>query len=192
MGISWALFLIGHSPAVQQKIHDELDSIFGDDTERHVNHEDMKEMRYLECVLKESQRIYSTVPFYSRLCEEPFELGGTILPKGTVIKVANYFLHRDPEVFPKPEEFRPERFLPENSKGRHPFAYVPFSAGPRNCIGKAFSLSVVKIVVANILRRHKLQSLDHRDQVLLIAEMVLRPQNGLRIKLIPRTFSKRA
>ncbi|CAN7975174.1 unnamed protein product [Ixodes persulcatus] len=190
MGISWALFLIGLSPVEQQKIHDELDSIFWDDTERHVCHEDMKEMRYLECALKESQRIYSTVPFYSRLCEEPFELGGTILPKGTVIKIANYFLHRDPEVFPKPEEFRPERFLPENSKGRHPFAYVPFSAGPRNCIGQKFSLSVVKIVVANILRRNKLQSLDHRDQVLLIAEMVLRPKNGLRIKLIPRTSSK--
>ncbi|EEC12437.1 cytochrome P450, putative, partial [Ixodes scapularis] len=75
MGISWALFLIGHSPEAQQKIHDELDSIFGDDTERHVSHEDMKEMRYLECVIKESQRIYPSVPFYSRLCEEPFELG---------------------------------------------------------------------------------------------------------------------
>ncbi|XP_042148239.1 cytochrome P450 4c3 [Ixodes scapularis] len=192
MAISWALLLIGLSPVEQQKIHDELDSIFGDDTERHVNHEDMKEMRYLECALKEAQRIYPSVPFYSRLCEEPFELGGTILPEGTVIKIAGYFLHRDPEVFPKPEEFRPERFLPENSKGRHPFAYIPFSAGPRNCIGQKFALPVVKIVVANILRRYKLQSLDHRDQVLFFSEMVLRPKNGLRIKFIPRVSSKRA
>uniref|UniRef100_A0A131XVF7 Putative cytochrome p450 4w1 n=1 Tax=Ixodes ricinus TaxID=34613 RepID=A0A131XVF7_IXORI len=190
MGISWALFLIGHSPAAQQKIHDELDSIFGDDTERHVSHEDMKEMRYLECVLKESQRIYPSVPFYSRLCEEPFELGGTMLPKGTVVQVSNYFLHRDPKVFPKPEEFCPDRFLPENSKGRHPFAYVPFSAGPRNCIGQRFAMSEEKIVIANILRRYKLQSLDQRDQVCLVAEIVLRPKNGLRIKFIPRSSPK--
>lgn len=187
MGISWALFLIGHSPVDQQRIHDELDTIFGGDTERHVNHEDMKEMRYLECAIKESQRVYPSVPFYSRICEEPFELGGTTLPTGTVIQVANYFLHRDPKVFPKPEEFRPDRFFPENSKGRHPFAYVPFSAGPRNCIGQKFAMSEEKIVIANILRRYKLQSVDHRDRIGLVAEMVLRPKNGLRIKFIPRT-----
>ncbi|CAN7948783.1 unnamed protein product, partial [Ixodes pacificus] len=74
MGISWALFLIGHSPVEQQKVHDELDSIFGDDTERPVNHEDMKAMTYLECVIKETQRIYPSVAFYTRYCEEPFEL----------------------------------------------------------------------------------------------------------------------
>ncbi|KAM7305883.1 putative cytochrome P450 [Ixodes scapularis] len=192
VGISWALFLIGLSPVEQQKIHDELDFIFGDDTERHVTIEDMKEMRYLECVIKESQRLYPSVPFYSRLCEEPFELGGTMLPKGTVVQVSNYFLHRDPKVFPKPEEFRPDRFLPENSKGRHPFAYVPFSAGSRNCIGQKFAMSEEKIVIANILRRYKLQSLDQRDQVGLIADMVLRPKGGIRIKFIPRTSSKGA
>ncbi|CAN7949554.1 unnamed protein product, partial [Ixodes hexagonus] len=189
MGISWALFLIGHSPEEQKKIFDELDSIFGEDTERHITHEDMKRMRYLECVIKESQRLYPSVPFYSRLCEDPFELGGTTLPKGTIIQVASYFLHRDPKVFPKPEEFRPDRFSPENSKGRHPFAYVPFSAGPRNCIGQKFAMSEEKIVIANILRRYKLQSLFHRDQVGIVAEMVLRPKNGIRIRFTPRTSS---
>ncbi|CAN7947280.1 unnamed protein product [Ixodes hexagonus] len=186
MGISWALFLIGHNPVEQQKLHEELDSIFGDDTERHVNYEDMKELGYLECVIKESQRIYPSVPFYGRLCEEPFQLGGTTLPKGTTVQVANYFLNRDPKVFPKPEEFHPERFLPENSKGRHPFAFVPFSAGPRNCIGQKFAMSEEKIIMANILRKYKLKSLTHRDEVGLVAEIVLRPKNGLRIKFIPR------
>ncbi|XP_042148234.1 cytochrome P450 4c3-like [Ixodes scapularis] len=186
MGISWALFLIGHSPAEQQKVHDELDSIFGDDTERPVSHEDMKEMRYLECVIKESQRIYPSVPLYTRTVEEPFQLAGTSLPKGTAVQVAAYFLHRDPKVFPKPEEFQPERFLPENAKGRHPFAYVPFSAGPRNCIGQKFAMSEEKIVLANILRKYKLKSLSHRDEVGLVAEIVLRPKNGLRITFTPR------
>ncbi|KAK8773611.1 hypothetical protein V5799_011856 [Amblyomma americanum] len=112
--------------------------------------------------------------------------GGTTLPKGSVIQIATYFLHRDPAVFPKPEEFHPERFFPENSKGRHPYAYVPFSAGPRKCIGQKFAMAEEKIVVANILRRFWVQSLDQRDQVALSWEIVLRPRTGLRIKFMPR------
>ncbi|KAH6946604.1 hypothetical protein HPB50_014162 [Hyalomma asiaticum] len=121
VGISWALFLIGHHPQEQQKIQEELDQIFGKDKERYVSFEDLKQMRYLECALKEAQRIYPSVPIIARTCEEPFKI----------------------EVFPKPEEFHPERFFPENSKGRHPFAYLPFSAGPRNCIGIVCSVRVV-------------------------------------------------
>ncbi|XP_037576391.1 cytochrome P450 4c3-like [Dermacentor silvarum] len=186
MGISWALFLVGHYQAQQRLIHEELDSIFGEDRERHVTKEDLKQMKYLECVLKESQRIYPSVPMITRECVEPFTIGGKTLPKGTLVQIANYFLHRDPKVFPKPEEFHPERFLPENCRGRHPYAYVPFSAGPRNCIGQKFALAEEKIVVANILRRFKIESLDHRDQVALAFEMVLRPRSGLRIKFTPR------
>ncbi|XP_077521031.1 cytochrome P450 4c3-like isoform X1 [Amblyomma americanum] len=192
MGISWALFLIGHHPREQQLIHEELDLIFGEDRERHVTSEDLKQMKYLECALKECQRIYPSVPLITRACMEPFTVGGTTLPKGSIINVETYFLHRDPEVFPKPEEFHPERFFPENAKGRHPYAYIPFSAGPRNCIGQRFALAEEKIVVANILRRFRVQSLDQRDQVALVSEMVLRPRTGLRIKFTPRDAAAEA
>nr|XP_037274992.1 cytochrome P450 4c3-like [Rhipicephalus microplus] len=186
MGISWALFLIGHHPREQQKIHNELDQIFGDDKERHVNFEDLRQMKYLECAIKESLRIYPSVPMITRKCEEPFEIDGATLPAGTMVQVAAYFLHRDPEVFPKPEEFHPERFFPENSKGRHPFAYAPFSAGPRNCIGQKFALAEEKIVIGNILRHFTIKSLDQRDKVEIVSEIVLRPKGGLRIQFTPR------
>ncbi|XP_077521035.1 cytochrome P450 4c3-like isoform X3 [Amblyomma americanum] len=137
-------------------------------------------------MFEESQRIYPSVPLTTRTCMEPFTVGGTTLPKGSIIQIAPYFLHRDPAVFPKPEEFHPERFFPENSKGRHPYAYAPFSAGPRNCIGQRFALAEEKIAVANILRRFRVRSLDQRDQVALSLEMVLRPGTGLRIKFTPR------
>ncbi|XP_077541897.1 cytochrome P450 4c3-like isoform X2 [Haemaphysalis longicornis] len=134
----------------------------------------------------ESQRVYPSVPFISRTCTEPVTIGGVELPENSVIQIATYFLHRDPKVFPKPEEFIPERFLPENAKGRHPYAYVPFSAGPRNCIGQKYALAEEKIVIANILRRFKIKSLNQRDQVALAAEIVLKPRSDLRIEFTPR------
>lgn len=185
-GISWALFLIGHYPEEQKLIHDELDSIFGEDKDRYVTPEDLKRLKYLECSIKESQRIYPSVPGIARTCTEPFTIGGVTLPRGSIIQVVPFFLHRDPVVFPKPEEFHPERFLPENAKGRHPYAYVPFSAGPRNCIGQKFALAEEKIVLANILRRFKVKSLDQQDQVELAAEIVLRPRSGLKVQFTPR------
>lgn len=186
MGISWALFLIGHQPAEQQKIHDELDAIFGNDKHRPVTSDDLKEMKYIESCIKEAQRLYPSVSFLTRTCEEPFKIGSVTLPAGTIVRVSVYSLHRDEDVFPKPEEFHPERFLPENAKGRHPFAYIPFSAGPRNCIGQKFALSEEKIVIANVLRRFKLKSLDQRDQINLVSELVLRPKSGLRIQFTAR------
>lgn len=70
-----------------------------------------------------------------------FAPGGFHVPKGANVVIVPFALHRDPEYFPEPEEFRPERFFPENSSGRNPYAYIPFSAGLRNCIGKLKGLA---------------------------------------------------
>lgn len=186
MGISWALYLIGLYPRHQELIHRELEDIFYDDRKRPITLEDSKKMKYLECCLKESQRLYPSVPFIARTCSEAAEIAGRTVPKGTTVHVSIYNLHRDSEVFPKPEEFIPDRFLPENTVGRHPFAYIPFSAGPRNCVGQRFAMMEEKIVVANVLRNYRLFSQRQRDEVLLVAEMVLRPKNGLWMKFVPK------
>nr|XP_054930711.1 cytochrome P450 4c3-like isoform X4 [Dermacentor andersoni] len=190
MGMSWALYLIGLYSEHQELMHQELDSIFGDDQSRPITSEDLKQMKYMECCLKESQRLYPSVPFITRTCEQDVMIAGRKLPKGADIQVGIYSLHRDPEVFPKPEEFIPDRFLPENVKGRHPFAFVPFSAGPRNCIGQRFAMMEEKVVIANILRNYKLVSLHHRDKIRVMAELVLRPKSGLHVNFIPREPKK--
>lgn len=93
-------------------------------------------MRYLENCIKESLRIYPSVPVISRSATEDIMLAGHRVPKDTTILVHIYDLHHDEKLFPDPEKFDPDRFLLENSAGRHPYAYIPFSAGPRNCIGR--------------------------------------------------------
>ncbi|KAJ6668615.1 hypothetical protein lerEdw1_012097 [Lerista edwardsae] len=132
--LSWCIHLLANNPETQIKLHRELDEVFGD-SDRHITMDDLKQLRYLDCVIKEALRLFPSVPFFARSLKEDCYIRGFKVPKGADALIVPYALHRDPSSFPEPEEFRPERFFPENSAGRHPYAYVPFSAGPRNCIG---------------------------------------------------------
>lgn len=189
MGISWALYLIGLHKDVQEKVHTELDRIFGDDYQRSVNTDDLKDMEYLDRVLKESQRLYPSVPMISRKLSHDVTLGNHTIPKGVGVFIPIYLLHRDEAVFPNPEKFDPDRFLPEISAKRAPFSYIPFSAGPRNCIGQRFAIMEEKVVVASILRNFCIESLDHRDKILLASELILRASTPIRVKLTSRRIS---
>lgn len=131
--VCWTLFLLGTSPEIQDKIVEELDSIFDGDRTRPPTMKELNDMKYLECAIKESLRLYPSVPFLGRHLHEDVQIGEYLVPAGTMALVSTYVLHRDKNVFPKPEIYNPDRFLPENSIGRHPYAYIPFSAGPRNC-----------------------------------------------------------
>lgn len=155
--------------------------------ETHVTEEMMKKMKYLDCVMKEVQRVYPTAPFIGREVTEDTDICGYTVPKGTGAGVLTFLLHRNPKVFPNPEKFDPDRFLPENTIGRHPYAYVPFSAGPRNCIGQKFALSEQKVVVSSLIRKFVVTSVHHRDKLIVVGEMVLRPKNDLKVKIEPRT-----
>lgn len=120
------------------KIHEELDAIYGDDPTRDIKFDDLRQMKYLEKCIKEALRIYPPVLFIARKSTEEFKIKDYVIPVGTTCLVLFYQLHRDPKYFPNPEVFDPERFSTENSNTRHAFAYTPFSAGPRNCIGQRF------------------------------------------------------
>ncbi|RMX53149.1 hypothetical protein pdam_00021920 [Pocillopora damicornis] len=148
-GLTWALYLLARHPHIQQQVHEEVDKFFEQRPET-LTGEDLKDLRYLECVVKEAQRMFPSVPFIARRTTEDCHLDGYLAPKGTAIGVCTIGLHRNPKVWEAPLEFNPDRFLPENSQGRHPYAFVPFSAGPRNCIGQRFALQEEKLVLAHL------------------------------------------
>lgn len=97
---------------------------------------DFNKLEYVECVIKETLRLYPSVPFVGRICTEETRLNDLILPQNAQIHIHIYDIMRDPRYFLEPNAFKPERFLHEATVQRNPFAFVPFSAGSRNCIGK--------------------------------------------------------
>ncbi|GFT78355.1 cytochrome P450 4V2, partial [Nephila pilipes] len=182
----WALFLIGHHQDVQIKIHDELDRVFGEDVEIYATESDLNELNYLECAIKETLRLCPAVPFFGRQTQEEMEICGYTIPEKTSCFVLTYYLHRDKDVFPDPEKFDPDRFLPENAVKIPECAYMPFSTGPRNCIGQKFALMEMKTILSFILRRYSIKSLDPIVEVQPLMNITLHPSIPIRISIRSR------
>ena len=200
-GITWVMHLLGNYPEIQKKALEEIEAVIGDSQE--VTFEHLSKLKYLECIVKESLRLYPSVPIFARVLGDDQEVAGHVIPKGTQILVNPYLIHRDPSHWEEPEEFRPERFvlcmilrlilitsfsrfLPENCVGRNAFAFVPFSAGSRNCIGQRFALMEEKALIASIVRNFDITSLKRRDEQSYHSELILRPIGGVQVKLRPR------
>ncbi|KAF2897329.1 hypothetical protein ILUMI_08847, partial [Ignelater luminosus] len=185
--ISFALYALAENPDVQRKVVEELRSIFGDDKDRPATHRELQEMKYLEMVIKETLRLYPSVPFYIRHVHEDVEYDGGIIPKGTNLMIFAYGLHRDAETFPETKRFDPERFTQENQVGRSPYAYVPFSAGPRNCIGQKYAMLEMKSLLAKVLRNYELLEVPEH-KIVLASESVLKSATGMHVQLRKRNL----
>lgn len=180
--IFWTLFMLGHNAKIQDNVYKELQTIFGKNR-RSTTMKDLSEMKYLEQVIKESLRLYPSVPFIMRHVNEDVNIAGYDIPAGTTIGINIREMHRNPDYFPNPTKFNPDNFLPEICKKRHPFAYVPFSAGPRNCIGQKFALMEEKTVISAIIRKYKLKSLEKPDDIKYYPELVLKSQTGIKMTM---------
>nr|ALX81392.1 cytochrome P450 [Liposcelis entomophila] len=183
--LCWTLFELGSNPDIQEKAYQELQEIFGD-SDRQPTNSDLAEMKYLERVIKETLRLYPSVPVISRRLEEEIKIKDYVFPAGTYTPIFIYKIHRDPRFYPDPEKFDPDRFLPEKIQGRHPYSYIPFSAGPRNCIGQRFALMEEKVILSQVLRKFQITSLDKKEDIKMMAELILRPKDNLRIVFKPR------
>ncbi|XP_023240253.1 cytochrome P450 4C1-like [Centruroides sculpturatus] len=181
VGIGWTLYFLGLHQDIQEKVFEELKGIFAEEEDRMINTEDLRKMNYLECVIKESNRIYPPVPLIIRRNISEMKVGDIILPPNSSIMINIHALHHNPTVYENPEIFHPDRFLPENFQKRHPYAFLPFSAGPRNCIGQKFATMEMKTVLANVIRNFKVYSVNPRDKMFESSDIVLRSKYGIRM-----------
>ncbi|XP_063389162.1 cytochrome P450 4c3-like [Cydia fagiglandana] len=153
--IGYALDLLAKYPHVQDKVHAELDEVFGD-SDRLLQKEDLMRLKYLDCVIKETLRLFPPAPFLIRKVEEEVTLpSGNVLPAGSGIAASVWGTQRNPKYWgPDAAAFDPDRFLPERAALRHPCAFMAFSTGPRNCIGYQYALMSIKSALSSVLRFH--------------------------------------
>jgi len=184
---SWIMYVLGKHPHVQDRILEELDEQIPKFGVVKLSVQMLSNLDYLERTIKEVLRLYPSVPFIGRQIYEPLTIGDhTILP-GTSIFINVFALHRNEKHFENPEMFDPDRFLKENKNDRHPYAFIPFSAGPRNCIGQKFAMLVLKIAVATMIKSYRVKSLDPEEKLGLVGEIVLNALNGINVTLEERT-----
>lgn len=183
--ITWSLFLLGLHPDIQEDLYKEMDEIFHGSM-RAPTIKDFSEMKLLERVIKESLRLYPAVPLMGRTLSEDVQLDKYLLPAGCTIMIEVFSLHRDERWFPDAERFDPDRFLPENTVNRHPYAYIPFSAGARNCIGQKFAMYEEKSILSSIIRNYRFRTQGTREDISQLLEMVLRSYNGIWLTLEKR------
>nr|AUB85739.1 CYP4V29 [Penaeus japonicus] len=183
--MNWFLYVMGTHHEIQSRLQEELDAVF-QGSDRQATMADLRELKYLDMCMKESLRIFPSVPSIIREIKEEIQIKNYRIPAGTSIAIHVYRLHRDPEHFPDPDAFDPDRFLPENCNKRHPYAYVPFSAGPRNCIGQKFAQMEMKVVLSSILRNFRVESDIPWKDMRVLGELILRPKEGNPLRLHPR------
>eukprot|EP00057_Strongylocentrotus_purpuratus_P005214 XP_003730449.2 PREDICTED: leukotriene-B(4) omega-hydroxylase 2-like [Strongylocentrotus purpuratus] len=148
--LTWLLYLLATHPEYQTKIQEEVDELFQDREIREVRREDLHRTPFLMKCVKESQRMYSFVSS-SRLLTEPLVVDGLTVPAGTDLAIYPYQLHHNPDVWSDDHmTFRPSRFDRQNVEGRDPFAFIPFSAGARNCIAQQFALQEIQVAAIRI------------------------------------------
>ncbi|XP_029156076.1 cytochrome P450 4C1-like isoform X1 [Nylanderia fulva] len=185
VAISWTLFLLGNNLDQQEKVHKELEEVF-EDSKTPASVKKLSQLKYLDMAIKESLRLYPSVPIILRQLSQDIKLSNYTLPKGATVSIQIAFMHRNPQIWPDSTKFDPDRFLPENSKHRHPYAYIPFSAGPRNCIGKRFALLEEKIILTAILRKWRLKSVKATEAVQYETSIILRPCEKIFIHFTPK------
>jgi cytochrome P450 len=175
VALSWTWYLLAQHPRIAEALRAEVMAALGDRT---PTIEDLPRLQYARMVVEEAMRLYPPVWGFFRQALGPDTLGEHTVPKGTVLLISPYVTHRHPQVWDNPERFDPGRFAPDRARERPRFAYLPFSGGPRLCIGNEFALMEAQLAVAMTMQRYRLE-LPAGGRVEPESRVTLRPRGGM-------------
>ena len=178
--LAWTWYLLATHPEVRARFHEEVDRVLQGRT---PNAEDLQQLPYTRAIFEESLRLYPPAPAVQRKAVTQTTVGGMLLPEGAFVLVGTYNLHRHPDFWPNPEEFRPERWL-DSERASNRYAYMPFGAGPRTCVGLHFASVEGPLLLALIGRRYDLQLAQEKVEPYLM--VTLRPKGGIKMRLHSR------
>jgi cytochrome P450 len=180
--LSWSLYLLSQDERARMRIEREVDEVLG---EGPIEPHHLERLVYTRAVIDEAIRLYPPAPYMSRAAIADDQIGKLLIPAGSIVAIAPYVLHRHRKLWDEPDAFRPERFMPEERGRIDRFAYLPFGAGPRVCIGASFSLQEAVIVLATIVQAVRFELLEGHE-VTPVQRITLRPKGGLPMRLTRR------
>jgi cytochrome P450 len=178
----WGCHLLARHPGIQERVHGETVTVLGDGR---PTAESLADLTYTRMTVREVVRLYPPIWMSSRNAIEADELDGRRLPRGAILMYSPYVIHRHPKFWGEPDRFSPERFAPEATERRHPFAYFPHGAGPRACIGTHFAMAEIQVFLAALLQRFRLKDAGGPSPS-PSPELALRPRPDIRVILKPR------
>ncbi|KAF2893603.1 hypothetical protein ILUMI_12566 [Ignelater luminosus] len=176
---AFTLYYLAKFQDVQNKVNEEIKEVISNSN---ITIEKLDKMKYLERCICESLRICPSVPLVTRKLCEDVKVGEHVLPAGCNILISPFSTHRSPQYFPEPETFDPDRFCTQV----HNCAYIPFSAGPRDCLGKRFAMLEMKTVISNLLQSYKVSLAPGNEQLQLQYRLTLRAKGGITLMLEKR------
>ena len=179
IGLAWAWYLLARHSEVESALHEELDRVLGG---RVPTSDDLPQLVYTRMIIDEVLRLYPPSWFLMRRAAQDDEIGGYVIGRNSFILWSAYLLHRHPDVWDEPEQFRPARFHPDQVEKRPRYAYIPFGGGPRLCMGNNFALMEMTLVLATIAQRYRLE-LASAQIIEPEPLIVLPPRNGVPVHL---------
>jgi cytochrome P450 len=179
--LTWLHYLLSQHPEVRARMQDEISRVLGSAV---PTMESLDALTYTDQVINETLRLYSPIHSISRVALEDDTIGGYFIPAGAMIYVSLYATHRLPQIWPEPDKFDPERFAPEADRGRPRFAFIPFAAGHRNCIGASAAAVETKLAAALLAQRYVLD-LAPGQRVVGAAGTTMHPRYGMKMRIGP-------
>ncbi|XP_043258022.1 probable cytochrome P450 6a13 [Colletes gigas] len=185
--ISNSLFELSLNPTVQEKLRAEVKGVLQKNNGE-ITYESVREMKYLDACVKETLRKYPVVLYLARRSVTNYTFSGTkvTVPKDQLVYLPIYAIQRDPDIYPEPEVYDPDRFLDENAKHRNPMYFLPFGDGPRNCIASRFADYQTKVAVIRIMQYYKLDTCDKTPVPFVLSPKPLflfKPVHGIYVKM---------